>query len=695
MGTMNNLRENTGVILWILVISFGVIWVLQDSGAFEYAGSPGADIIVVDGDAITYEEYNNVLNQQIDAYQQQTGETLSPQRIDMVRDQVFDALVENKLREQAMEDLGVTVTDDEVFNMVLGENPHPIIQRNFGDAQGNIDRELLQSFIDDPAARQQWIQIEDVLRRQRRQEKLNKLIAATVRVSEEDVLEEYRKSNYSVNAEYVALRYATLPNDSVEVTERDLRNYYQANQEDFKRERSYSVEYVSLPKTPTPQDTTGAQESVSRLRSTFAEAEDDSTFLAQYGSQRPYSDTFFRRDEMDANLADIVYDVLEPDTIIGPVVAGDMVHLVKILEVRPAEETVVNARHILIRAEEGDEDARAEARQRIQDIQEQLRGGADFAALARQYSDDPGSGQRGGDLGWFGPGRMVEPFEDAAFSANIGEIVGPVETRFGYHLIQVQDRADQEVKVADFAEPLRPSNQTLTERQEQLEDLRFYAEESSFQAEAERLELGIQSVEVEAEQRSIPGIGMSSTLMNFLDEAEEGDMSDVIELDDQFIVAHVTNITPEGYRPFEEVQAEIEPRVYNEKKKAILTERMQDALDQHGFDGLAAALNTVKRQATSLSFNNMTAPGLGRDPVFAGTALGLDEGEVSSVTPAENGVFVARVTQVNAPPPISDQERQQTRQRLQQQREAQIQRQWIASLREQAEIEDLRRRFLQ
>jgi len=75
--------------------------------------------------------------------------------------------------------------------------------------------------------------------------------------------------------------------------------------------------------------------------------------------------------------------------------------------------------------------------------------------------------------------------------------------------------------------------------------------------------------------------------------------------------------------------------------------------------------------------------------------LGLDEGEVSGVTPAENGVFVARVTQINSPSPISDPERQRIRQRLQQQREAQIQQQWIASLREQAEIEDLRRRFLQ
>jgi peptidylprolyl isomerase/peptidyl-prolyl cis-trans isomerase D len=690
---MNRLRENTGVILWILVISFGVIWVLQDSGAFEYAGSPGSDIIVVDGDPVSYEEYNNFLNNQIDAYQQQTGEQVSPQRMDMLRDQVFDALVENKLREHAMEELGITVTDDEVFNLVIGDNPHPIIRRNFGDEQGNIDRELLQSFIDDPAAQQQWIQIEQYLRRERRQQKLNKLISATVRVSEEDVLEEYRKRNFSVDADYVLLRYASLPNDSVEVTERDLRNFYQENRDDYKRQRSYTVEYVHLPKSPTAADSASALESVGRLRSSFAETEDDSTFLAQYGSDRSYTDTFFRRDELDAGVADVVYDVLEPDSIVGPVVVGDLVHLIKIIDVRPAEETVVNARHILIRAPERDTDARAEARQRILDIQERIEEGADFAAMARQFSDDTGSGQRGGDLGWFGPGRMVESFEEAAFGAEPGEIVGPVETRFGYHLIQVQDRADQEVKIVDFAEPLRASSETLTDRQEQLEDLRFYAEESSYEEEANRLELEIQQVEVEADQENIPGIGVSNALMTFLEEADEGDMSDVIELDEQFIVAHVASITPEGYRPFEEVQAEVEPRAYKEKKKEILTQRMEQALAQNDFDGLAQALGTTQQQASDISFSNMTVPGLGRDPVFAGTVLGLDEGEVSDVVASENGVFVARVTQVNTPPPISDTERQQIRQRLQQQRQAQIQRQWIASLREQAEIEDLRRRF--
>ena len=74
-----------------------------------------------------------------------------------------------------------------------------------------------------------------------------------------------------------------------------------------------------------------------------------------------------------------------------------------------------------------------------EEIAERARSGEDFASLATMHSQDPGSQSNGGDLGWFGKGRMVKPFEEAAFSASKGTIVGPVESRFGRHIIHVRD----------------------------------------------------------------------------------------------------------------------------------------------------------------------------------------------------------------------------------------------------------------
>lgn len=86
------------------------------------------------------------------------------------------------------------------------------------------------------------------------------------------------------------------------------------------------------------------------------------------------------------------------------------------------------ARHILVDSE-----------QTAADLKTQIERGADFAELARQHSSCP-SGRRGGDLGEFGPGMMVPEFDKVVFSADVGEVQGPVQTQFGYHLIEVTSR---------------------------------------------------------------------------------------------------------------------------------------------------------------------------------------------------------------------------------------------------------------
>ncbi len=694
MGIMNKLREQTGVILWILVISFGIIWVLQDTGAFDVIGRTGDTIAEVNGEPISYQEYARAVEAQLQAFQQQTGESPTPQLTDLIREQVFNALIEERLREQAMKKLGIRVTDDEVVQMVLGENPHPIIKAYFGDENGNVNRALLQNFIDNPAAREDWIRLEEYLRAERGRQKLEQLLLATVRVSDQEVEEEYRRRTLRADAHYIALRYAEVPDDSVSVSDSDLRRYYNAHREDFKRKRTYLVSYASLPKTPTAEDTAQVLNELNQLKTRFAEAENDSLFLVRYASERPYTDAFFRRDELDEAIGEAVFGHLEPGAVVGPVISGNQAHLIKIRAVRPSNEVVIRARHILLQAPEGDAAARERARQEALALKRQLEQGADFATLAREHSDDPGSANRGGDLGWFGHGRMVEPFEKAAFEAPLGRVVGPVETRFGYHLIQVIGRAQQEVQLADLALPLTPSLATLNRIQERMEDLAYYASESGdFRAEAQRLGLQVQDMRIEEGQQIIPGIGQSRAIQNFLADARKGAVSSVIELDDRFIVLHLVRIEPEGYRSFEEVREELRPRVLLEKKKEIQVARLRRALAQHGFDGLASALGTSVQTITQLSYTQTILPGLGREPRFVGTVFGLQEGQTSEVVAGENAAFVVQLTQLYEPPPLTEAMRNQIRQQLLNQRRQQVLSQWTAALREQAEIKDHRRRF--
>lgn len=694
MGTMNKMRENTKFVLWFLVIAFGVIWVLQDSGGLDVIGQVGPDVGSVNGESITYEEYQLAIDGQTQNYQNQTGESMPPQMLDQTRDRVFNQLVDNKLRVQEMDRLGLEVTDAELLDMVQGDNPHPMIAANFGDGQGGIDRALLQNYINNPDAVEYWIWLDNYLRSERLREKLDKLIAGTVRISNQDVITEHVRRNRKVDVRYVARRFTSLVDDEISYDDGDLRRFYNDHKEEFERKRSYSLSYVTRSKSPTRADSVAILSELEDLRESFASTEDDSLFLNRNGSERPYTEAFFRPDELDESIADVVFADAEVGHVVGPIISGNEAHIVKILAVRPPEEQAVRASHILFRAAESNGEARSEALSDAQDALRRARSGEDFAELARELSDD-GSAGNGGDLGWFGPGRMVKPFEEAAFAATVGRVVGPVETQFGYHVIKVSDRATVEAQIADFALTLLASVATLTRIRENLEDLQYFADEANdFEGEAVSGNFNLLTVQVEAEQTFIPGIGVSRALMNFLETAKVGDISPVIELDSDFLVAAVDEIQSEGYRPFEEVRAQIEPRLRNELKSAILAERMQSALGT-GIDGLADALDTSVQVAEQLSFSNMIVSGIGRDPIFVGTALGLDEGEMSGVITGQNAVYVIHIDRREEPGVLTDEAREALSIQLLTQRQNIVRSQWITFLHDEADIVDNRRLFLQ
>jgi peptidyl-prolyl cis-trans isomerase D len=694
MGVMNKLRDNTGVILWILVFAFGIIWVLQDSGGLDVVGNLSNNIGTVNGDPITFEEYSRAIDAQVQSYQQRTGDSMPPQMLDQTRDRVFDQLVDTKLRQQEMERLGLDVADDELVEMIEGDNPHAIIKTYFGDGNGGVDRALLQNFIENPDARDDWLQIEDYLRNERLREKLDKLISGSVRVSPDEVEADYILKNRKADVRFVALRFTALSDDSISYSDSDLQRFYNDHKDEFARERSYSLSYVTSSKAPTPADTAAAFSELDLLREDFETTDNDSLFLVQNGSERPYSEAYFRPDELDDATSAIVFDNAEVGKVVGPVISGNQLHLLKILDVRPPTEPAIRASHILFRASEGDETARSSARKKALDIKRRLRNGEDFADLARQFSDD-GSAAEGGDLKWFGRGRMVKPFEDAAFSARVGRVVGPVETQFGFHLIKVTDKATVEAKLADYALTLRASVETLNRVQEQLDDLQYFSSESGdFDSEAERRNLEIQTVTVEDGQSFIPGIGNSRALTNFLETASVSDVSPVIELNDQFLVATVTDITEAGFRPFDEVRAQIEPRLRNEMKGEYQRARLEKAATDD-LDALAAAIASPVRTAEGLSYGNMVVPGIGRDPIFVGTALGMKEGETSGIVEGENAVFVLQVVKIDKPAALADAEQEQKLNQLQTQRQNVVRAQWITSLRDMAEIVDNRRQFLQ
>lgn len=596
MGVMNKLRENTGVILWILVISFGVIWTLQDSDVFSTVGQPTGNIAVVNGADITYQEFQESMEQQMQRVRQQMDGDVTPQMQDMVREQTYTQLVNAQLIEQEMDRLGIDVTDAEVMDMVYGDNPHPVIRQQFADDSGEVDQQLIANLAQNPEMRESWLQMEQFLREERRQNKMNTLLQSTVHVSNQDVEDFHFRQNAQANVQYVALNYASVGSDEIEVTDADLRDYYDENREEFRRERTYEVEYTTLPKEPTSEDSSAVLQDLENMRAGFvdAEADDVESFLERNGSAVPYNDEFVDASSLSDAVADAVFEDPTPGRVTDIIVDGGNAQFVRIMETQP------------------DEDA-----------------------------------------------------ED--------------------------DAPEVEVKLAIMALEIRPSLATIREIEDTMDDIAFYAEEGDFEEEAANQNVPVEDMTVQDGDDTFPDLGQSRALRDFLSSADEGAISDVIELTDRFVVARLASIQEEGYRSFSEVEDQVEPRVIQEKRRAVQVERMQDAYEgAASLEDLADALSTRLRTQEGVRYNDDVIPGLGRDPMFTGTVFGLDEGERSGVVGGANAAYVVEVTAWDEPGTLADQEREELRQQLLAQRQQQITNQWIESLREDADIEDNR-----
>ncbi len=244
------------------------------------------------------------------------------------------------------------------------------------------------------------------------------------------------------------------------------------------------------------------------------------------------------------------------------------------------ESEQAHARHILIRVVPGaGPDADAEAKVRAEQVAKLARSGVDFATLAEKHSEDPGSRSRGGDLGWFGRGSMVKEFEDAVFGAKPGDIVGPVKSQFGYHIIRVEGFRPARVKPLD----------------EVKDEVRFRLLESRAAAEAERraaeLARAIERERPDTDEawqkiadedeavasfvsppfgadEVIPGIGQNPELRSAVFEARVGDIGGPVPISRGWMVWQLKEIRPAGVPPLDEIRDRVAAKVMGEKALA-------------------------------------------------------------------------------------------------------------------------------
>jgi len=600
---MENMRSQTKIILWILIVAFVGLIVFEWGASYSGQGRRGQPkyIAEINGRKIEPQQYYQMLQQQYQRVRQQSGGQISDQQRQRIREQLWNQLVNETLVQQQVQDRNIIVTDQEVLRE-LRNNP-PQILRNVEAFQtdGQFDTTKYRRALNNPAGNE-WVAIENMVRSSLPAQKLQSMLLATVTVSDEEVRKAYSRQNIEYTVDYLQVRMANVSDEEAAPSDEQVREYYQEHIEEYSVPEKRRLEYVVFSKTPS--------------------AEDSAAVL------------------------------------------------------KTAEEVLNRARR-----------------------------GEDFAQLAEEYSDGPSASQ-GGDLGWFGRGEMVPGFEEAAFNAAPDSIIGPVETRFGYHVIQLQDRrtnaeGTEQIKARHVLIRIEASPSTLDQRRSNANIFLYDAQDYSFQAAVDTHDVEVQETQPFTEDATfIPGLGQFQEARDFAFQNPVGTITnEVMENEQGYYILRVSDIQDAYTRSLDEVRDRIVRQLTTENKREVALEMARDvrtALDSTADLSQIAADNENLTYAAPDTFTLEGQMGdLGNNARIKGTLEGMQEGEISPALKTERGVYILRlINKSEFDQEAFAQRREQIRSRLIRNKQNQFMSSWLQSLKDNAKIVDNRDQFM-
>jgi peptidyl-prolyl cis-trans isomerase D len=295
---------------------------------------------------------------------------------------------------------------------------------------------------------------------------------------------------------------------------------------------------------------------------------------------------------------------------------------------------------------------------------------------------------------------MIKEFEDAAFSGKIGEVVGPIKTKYGFHIIKIHDRKKREFKIADIKKSVKASPKTKDVVRKRAEDFSFVAKKGNFEEDAKKINLPVTEVPSITKNSFIPGAGQNKRITKFAFSEKKGAVSDPFKIQTGYAVYSIVDKIPAGYMRFEDIKDNvIKPKVLLEKKLDILKQRADDLRGRISTNNLASLKNADPQinmqSADSVSVTKPSATmALGSDPDFNNSVFKMQNGQISNPIRTNRGYYIVQMKNIT---PFDEEKYKAAadgiRTSLISQKKQSIVQDWIAELKDAADIVDNRDKF--
>ena len=644
MAVLEKIRVKMGVFITVL-IAFALLSFIIDPSTLESTLSMFSskyDVGEMNGEAVSYQDYQKKVDYFTQIYQMTNGSATNDQVQDMINNSAWQNEIADRVIMPAVTNAGLTLGEDELYEMTQGSNISPIISNDpsFVDANGNFDKarlaEFVQAISQDQSGQLQmyWKYLEDNMVKDQLMTKYISLLEKSNFSSPAELSRAIAENNTTYNVSFVVKPYMFALDSTITVSNQEIKAYYEANKHNFKQSESKDIEYVVYEVVPSLEDIELAGKDINKVYDEFTTAANMKNFLAR-NSDQPFNALYFKKDEfssLPAEVAEFAKTAKVGETL-APVQADNMFIAARVMDMKSLPDSVF-VKHILL---QGAAESKADSLIQV------LNKKGDFVAMAKEFSADQNPNvAEAGDLGWLTQQYMIPGFE-SVISAKANEIL-KLKTTYGTHIVKVTKttKPEQKIQMALLVKEAVAGKKTYADYYAKANDLASKCEGKLEKFNAAVKEMNLNSYpafRVSPSAKTIANYERAKEVVRWINENKKGAVSPIISVDNKyFFVVAVTGEHKGGIAEINEVSAQIKQILTAEKqgqKVAADTKALVEGVAN--IDAVAEKLGLTVSQQSGVAFSSLTSQQL--DPKFIGAIAAAKEGELNGPVIGEVGVY--------------------------------------------------------
>jgi peptidyl-prolyl cis-trans isomerase D len=616
MTTLQRIRNHGALLIAVVGIAM-LAFILGDflnSGSSFFHRSR-ENVAVIEGNEIHYTEYEAANEQLTEVYKLETGRSdFDEEMTNQLRNQVWSMLVMDYTMRAQAEKIGMDITADELKELCVGENPHQIIssRRYFMDENGQFNRDIVKNWIQTinqegeeaedaniQQAKTYWMYWEKALRITYMQEKYTTLLQHMLKTNSLEAKYAFDARQNGVSIEYIMQPYFAVADSLVSVNEKDIKTLYKKNKEQYKQTPNRAIKYIAFDIVPSEDDFKAEEALMNSLKEDFQTAE-DITLVVNTNSDIMYDGFDYSESTIPAQFKAFAFAKNAK--------AGDCTDILF--------------------------ENNTYAMARIMQCGYSMPDSVELKAIIPEGEDQ--------ELGWFTADRLPKNIAEKAFTTKRGGqfTIAQGMGELTYEVMEVS-AATPKVKLAILSRSVTPSSKTYSAIYNNAKQ--FIVANPTLEAmETAAQEAGITVVpqyNLTATTDKVGQLKSSRPIVRWTFEAKEGQVSDVFECGQQFIVAAVAEVNDNEYRSLESVRAELTYEATNNAKAAYIKEQL------NGVETLAAAAEKLGQSIQSVERVSLADTRLGNagmEPTVIGAAIALGENQLSQPIQGNMGVFLVQ-----------------------------------------------------